>query len=164
MRERGSGSIFQKPGTKNWWIAYSFRGHPYQESSGSTNKKGAEKLLKARLKQMERPNFVDPAKASRWTLADMLEVLRLDYERKGNSSFHTVKSVWQHLEKEFEFHHVIDITSEKISAYANKRVNEEKAERGSVNLELAVLRRGFKLMFQKKMISEVPVIEMFELD
>jgi integrase len=164
MRERGSGSIFQKPGTKNWWIAYSFRGHPYQESSGSTNRKDAEKLLKGRLKQMDRPNFVDPAKASRWTLDDMLEQLRLDYERKQNSSFHTVKSVWQHLAKEFEFHRVIDITSERIAAYADKRVNEEKAERGSVNLELAVLRRGFRLMFEKKMISEVSVIKLLAVD
>jgi integrase len=33
-----------------------------------------------------------------------------------------------------------------------------------VNLELAMLRHGFKLMHEKKMISEVPVIKLFEVD
>jgi hypothetical protein len=52
MRERGTGSIFRKAGTKFWWIAYSFRGHSYQESSKSTDKKDAEALLKERLHQI----------------------------------------------------------------------------------------------------------------
>ena len=164
MRERGSGSIFKKPGTRFWWIAYSFRGHSYQESSGSMDRKDAVKLLRERLRKVTKPHFVDPAMERRWTLDDMLEQIRLDYERKGNRSFHTAKSVWQHLQGEFEFDRVVDVTADRIAAYAAKRVNEDKAERGSVNLELAVLRRGFKLMFQKKMISEVPLIEMFQLD
>jgi len=169
MRERGSGSIFKKPGTRFWWIAYSFRGHSYQESSGSVDRKDAVKLLRARLAKITKPNFVDPAAERRYTLRDMLQELERDYERKQNRSFKTVTSVWQHLQKHFEFHRVVDITKPEITAYAAKRVREEKdggdgAARGSVNLELAVLRRGFKLMFQNKMISEVPVIEMFELD
>src|SRR5262245_36910798 len=165
MRERGSGSIFKKPGTRFWWIAYSFRGHSYQESSGSVDRKDAVKLLRARLAKITKPNFVDPAAERRYTLRDMLQELERDYERKQNRSFKTVASVWQHLQKHFEFHRVVDITKPEITAYAAKRVREEKdggdgAARGSVNLELAVLRRGFKLMFQNKMISEVPVIEM----
>ena len=99
----------------------------------------------------------------------MLEQLRFDYERKGNRSFHTVKSVWQHLQKHFEFYRLVDITAEEISAYADKRVRKEKeggdgAARGSVNLELAVLRRGFRVMFENKLISEVPVIKMLTVD
>ena len=169
MRERGSGSIFKKPGTRFWWIAYSFRGHPHQESSGSTDRKVALKLLQDRLRKVNKANFVDPAKERRYTLDDMLERLRLDYERKGNSSFHTVKSCFQHVQKEFEFHRVTDITSEEIADYASKRARPVKeggegAAPGSVTLELACLRHGFKLMFEKKMISEVPVIKLFEID
>ena len=84
MRERGSGSIFQKPGTRFWWIAYSFRGHSYQESSESTDKKVALKLLRDRLRKVTKPHFVDPAMERRWTLDDMLEQIRLDSERKQN--------------------------------------------------------------------------------
>jgi hypothetical protein len=103
MRERGTGSIFNKPGTKNKWISYSFRGHQYQESSGSPDPKVAKKLLRERLKKVTKPNFVDPAKEQRHVLSDMLTQLKLDYERKGNRSFHTVKSVFQHLEEHFKF-------------------------------------------------------------
>ena len=59
MRERGSGSVFRKPGTRFWWIAYSFRGHSHQESSGSTDRKVALKLLKDRLGKIDKPNFVE---------------------------------------------------------------------------------------------------------
>jgi integrase len=163
MRERGTGSIFRKPGTRFWWIAYSFRGHSYQESSGSVDRKDAVKLLRQRLIKMTKPNFVDPAKERRYVLSDMLRELERDYERKGNRSFHTVKSAWQHPQAHFEFHRVVDITAEEISAYAAKRVGDGAAP-GSVNLELAALRRGFRLMVEKKMISEAPVIKLFELD
>ena len=160
---RGDGCVFEKPGTKNWWIAYSFRGHPYQQSSGSPDKKIAEKLLRQRLKQIGKPNFVNPAKEEKWTLADMKERLRLDYARKQNRSFDSVKFAFQHLEAEsgFKFHRVIDISTERIQDYADSRI-KSGAARASVNRELAYLRRGFKLMLEAKMISTVPVIKLYE--
>jgi hypothetical protein len=164
MRERGSGSIFKKPGTRFWWIAYSFRGRSRQESSGSTDRKVALKLLQDRLRKVTKPNFVSPSTEQKWVLSDMLEQLRLDFERKQNKSFHTATSVFKNVQQAFEFHRVVDLTGETIAAYADKRVKEDKAARGSVNLELAYLRRGLRLMFEKKMISEVPVIKMLEVD
>jgi integrase len=159
---RGDGCVFQKPGTRNWWIAYSFRGHPYQESSESTNKKVAQKLLKKRLEEVKKPHFVDPAKEQRLILGDMLEVIRLEYERKQNRTFNSVQFAFKHLQEEFEFHRVIDITSDKISVYADKRWKEDEAARASVNIELTHLRHGFKLMFEKDMISKVPLIKTLE--
>src|SRR5262249_19446548 len=97
VRERGSGRIFKKPGSRFWWIGDSFRGKSYQESSGSVDRKEAVKLLRERLRKVNKPNFVDPAMERRWTLRDMLTELERDYERKQNRSFKTVKSVWQHL-------------------------------------------------------------------
>jgi integrase len=160
---RGDGCVFQKPGTKNWWIAYSFRGHPYQESSGSPDKKVAERLLRKRLKEVQKPNFVNPAKEERWTLADMKEKIRLDYERKQNRSFEGVEFAFKHLEAEeaFKFCRVFDITSEKVQQYGDKRLRAGAA-RASVNYELACLRRGFKLMFEAGMISTVPVIKLYQ--
>jgi integrase len=171
-RERGTGSIFSKPGSRFLWISYSFRGHAHQESSESEDPKVAAKLLRERLRRVTKPHFVDPAKERRYVLSDMLEQLRLDYERKGNRSFDTIKSVWQHLQAAFEFHRVVDITAEEIASYSAKRVGDGTPDKrieggaapGSVNLELAALRRGFRIMFEKKMISEAPVIKLFTLD
>jgi integrase len=156
---RGDGHTFLRG--KIWWIAYSFRGKSYHESSRSTDQKDAKKLLRKRLKQVGKPNFVDPAREERWTLADMRETIRRDYERKHNRS--TVEYSFKHLEAEdaFKFHRVVDITSAKIQEYADRRI-KSGAARTSVNRELAALRRGFRLMFEAGMISTVPVIKLYD--
>jgi hypothetical protein len=158
---RGDGSTFLRG--RIWWIAYSFRGHSYQESSRSTAEGAAKKLLRKRLKQVGKPNFVDPAKEERWTLSNMKEKIRLDYERKQNRSFEGVENSFKHLEAEeaFKFYRVVDITADKIQEYGDKRL-QVGAARASVNYELACLRRGFKLMFEAGMISTVPVIKLYD--
>ena len=160
---RGDGHIFQKKGSKNWYIAYSFRGQPYQESCGSPDKKVARRLLRQRLKQVGKPNFVNPAREEKWTLADMKEKLRLDYERKQNRSFSSIEFSFKHLEAEgaFKFQRVIDITTERIQQYGDARL-KAGAARASVNRELACLRRGFNLMHEAAMISTLPVINLYE--
>lgn len=117
---RGDGGIYPKGNVL--WIFYSFRGQIFRESAHTSDEKVARKLLKARLKQVERPGFVGP-KEEKWTVADTLEVIRLDYVRKGNRSFEDVKHAFKYLEAEdaFKFYGVIDITSEKIAEYGDKR-------------------------------------------
>jgi len=146
------------------WIHYSFRGQTFRESAHTDNVVVARKLRKQRLKQVERPGFIGP-KEEKWTLADMKEKIRLDYERKQNRSFDDVENAFKHLEAEdaFKFHRVVDITSEKIAEYGDKRL-KAGAARASVNYELATLRRGFKLMSEAGMISTVPVIKLYAVD
>jgi integrase len=159
---RGDGGIY--PRGNVLWIFYSFRGQIFRESAHTSDEKVARKLLKARLKQVERPGFVGP-KEDKWTLADMKEKIRLDYERKQNRSFGCVEDAFQHLEAEdaFKFHRVIDITAEKIEEYGNKRL-KAGAARASVNYELACMRRGFKLMVEANMVSKAPAIKLYEVD
>src|SRR5262249_10952545 len=79
-------------------------------------------------------------------------------------SFADVENAFKHLEAEgaFKFYRVVDITAEKIEEYGDKRL-KAGAARASVNYELAVLRRGFKLM-SDGMISTVPVVKLYALD
>src|SRR5262245_9276642 len=49
-RKRGAGSIYQRGAT--WWIAYYRRGRQIRESSHSTNRDDAEKLLDRKTKQL----------------------------------------------------------------------------------------------------------------
>jgi hypothetical protein len=125
------------------WIAYSFRGRSYRESTHTNDEKAARKLLKQRLKQVERPGFVGP-KEDRWTLADMKARIEASYERKKNRSSKTVGYCFKHLETGFQFRRVIDITTSEVQKYTTKRLQEGDA-RASVNRELAYLRHGFKL-------------------
>jgi integrase len=159
---RGDGGIYSRGNVL--WIFYSFRGQIFRESAHTSEEKVARKLLKARLKQVERPGFVGP-KEEKWTLADMKEKIRFDYERKGNRSFDDVENSFKHLEAEgaFKFHRVVDITSEKIAEYGDKRL-KAGAARASINYELACLRHGFKLMVEAAMIATAPTIKLYEVD
>jgi hypothetical protein len=130
---RGDGTIFQRGNVL--WIAYSFRGKSYRESTHTSDEKIARKLLKKRLKQVERPGFVGP-KEDRWTLADMKARIEASYERKQNRSSKTVEYCFKHLEAGFQFRRVIDITTPAVQEYTTKRL-QEGAARASVNRELA---------------------------
>ena len=151
---RGDGTIFLRGNVL--WIAYSFRGKSYRESAHTSDEKTARKLLKQRLKQVERPGFVGP-KEDRWTLADMRARIEASYERKQNRSLKTVQYCFQHLEAAFEFRRVIDITTPLVEKYAKDRL-KAGAARASVNRELAYLRHGFKLMLKAGDISAVPAV------
>ena len=143
------------------WIAYSFRGKMFRESAHTTDEKTARKLLKQRLKQVERPGFVG-SKEDRWTLADMKARIKADYERRQNRSLKTVEYCFKHLEDAFQFRRVIDITTPVIEEYTANRLRAGAA-RASVNRELAYLRRGFKLMLKAGDISAIPaVIELLQ--
>ena len=156
---RGDGSVFLRG--RIWWIAYSFRGKLYQESSKSADERQARKLLRARLGKVDKPNFVDPAKELRLTIRNMKQQLEMDYERKQNKSLKTLKYCFAHVEDFFEFHRVVDITEPEIDKFIETRLRAG-AERSSINRSLAYLRRGFRLMFEKRMISRVPVIKLLD--
>jgi len=133
----------------------------FRESAHTTDEKTARKLLKQRLKQVERPGFVR-SKEDRWTLADMKARIKADYERRQNRSLKTVEYCFKHLEDAFQFRRVIDITTPVIEEYTANRLRAGAA-RASVNRELAYLRRGFKLMLKAGDISAIPaVIELLQ--
>jgi integrase len=143
------------------WIFYSFRGQIFRESAHTSDEKVARKLLKARLKQVERPGFVGP-KEDKWTLADMKKRIEADYDRKENRSLKTVEYCFKHLEDAFQFHRVIDITTPVVEKYTADRLKAGSA-RASINRELAYLRHGFKLMLKAGDISAIPaVIELLQ--
>jgi hypothetical protein len=112
---RGDGNVYLRGNV--YWIFYSFRGQMFRESANTTDEKTARKLLKQRLKQVERPGFVGP-KEDKWTLADMKKRIEADYERKQNRSIKTVEYCFNHLGDAFQFRRVIDITTPAVHDYA----------------------------------------------
>jgi hypothetical protein len=122
------------------WIAYSFRGKSYRESAHTSEEKAARKLLKQRLKQVERPGVVGP-KEDRWTLVDMRARIEASYERKQNRLLKTVGYCFKHLEAAFQFRRVIDISTPAVEKYSKDRL-KAGAARASVNRELAYCAMG----------------------
>src|SRR5689334_17449558 len=80
---RGMGSVFRRAGRGNWIIKWSHRGQVFAESSGSTDRAVAVKLLKQRQNEVARNAVVGP-KAERLKLREMLDDVLVEGETKEN--------------------------------------------------------------------------------
>jgi integrase len=157
MKTRGLGFVYQpayidkRTGegrtASTWWLQYSVRGKRYRESSGSTNRADAVKLLKRRIGEAAegRPIGHDIEKT---TFEDLGRILLDDYKANGRQSTRRAKSATQNLRRFFADSRAIDITEDRLNAYVVFR-QEEKAANATINRELAALKRAFRLAGKK---------------
>jgi integrase len=157
MKTRGLGFVYQpayvdkRTGegrtVSTWWLQYSVRGKRYRESSGSTNRADAVKLLKRRIGEAVegRPIGHDIEKT---TFEDLAQILLDDYKANGRHSTRRAKSATQNLRRFFADSRAIDMTEDRFNAYIVFR-QEEKAANATINRELAALKRAFRLACKK---------------
>src|ERR1039458_5337493 len=86
-RQRGNGRIFSREDSVNLWCAYYLRGREYRESTGTTDRKKAERFLERRLKevgadQIGAKPFGGPQQ-DRLAINQLLDALKADYELRG---------------------------------------------------------------------------------
>lgn len=155
---RGLGRTFQRG--KVWWVAYSYRGKEFRESSESESEAKANKLLKKRLGEMGKGRFIGPAE-EKVTFEAMAEDFIQDYKVNGKRSGASAKLSRKHLGAFFGMDRALDITTDRIRAYIANR-QEEKAANASINRELAALKRMFTLAVQASKLSFKPHIPMLE--
>jgi integrase len=157
MKTRGLGFVYQpayvdkRTGegrtASTWWLQYSVRGKRYRESSGSTNRADAVKLLKRRIGEAAqgRPIGHDIEKT---TFGDLAKILLDDYKANGRQSTRRAKSATQNLRRFFADSRAMDITEDRLNAYVVFR-QEEKAANATINREFAALKRAFRLAGKK---------------
>src|SRR5690242_1587465 len=97
-RTAGTGGVFQRGST--YWIRYSFRGRKFRESSHSTQRSDAVKLLRQRLGEMGLGRLVGPD-AERTKFEDIAEMLLADYKLNGRRSVNRVEVALVHLREFF---------------------------------------------------------------
>lgn len=147
----GTGRIYQRGNT--WWIDYSFRGERHRESSESTKKKDARKLLQKRLAECGQGGpMVDEEEI---TFEHLREIVETDYKVNGKKSLPTVQRAFGHLEATFDGWRAVDITTDRIKAHIAKR-KDEGAANSTVNKELAALKRAYSLMEEAGNLSRSP--------
>ena len=61
-----------------WWLRYKINGKVYEESSGKTDKRKAEKVLARREAELGLGHFIAP-NVKRTTVDDLAQMLRDDY-------------------------------------------------------------------------------------
>jgi len=143
---RGTGRIFKRPNSANWWIAYCHRGKEIRESSGSDDRKIAERLLKRRLKEIGADSlglkaFVGPQQ-DRILVNELLDALEADLKLRQVRSLTRIQSHLKRARNAFGDRRALDVRTETVDRYIEFRLSE-KAAPATVNRES--LARPFQL-------------------
>lgn len=141
----------------NFSIAYWFRGRERVESAHTDKEKLANKLLEQRLHEIGRGVYA--LQQGKFFYADMVDLMKADYVRKGNRSWEQVEYRIKPLDQSFEFTPAVDINLEKINAHVDRRL-EDGAARATINGELRYLRRMLRISCKLAKISAAPLIEL----
>lgn len=158
---RGQGRVYRPTvnGTvvQVWWLDYSHRGQRHRESSGTTNKTEALKLLRARAAARDAGKLV--GNPDHVTLAQLRALTEQSYTIKNRRSLRRLTQAWAHLEEHFgRAARVPDLSMTAIMAYEAKR-RAEGAAQSTAHYEKAALRLGFRLALKAGLLATMPVIE-----
>jgi len=154
------GRVFKRGSV--YWISYYHRGKEFRESSESDNESTAKKLLKKRIGEVAQGRLLG-ANQDRLTFDDLAQALLADYQINGRRSLRSARLSISHLRTFFGFDRAVDITTDRIKAYAADR-QKAKAANASINRELAALKRMFSLAFEEGRLSSTPYIPTLEED
>jgi integrase len=153
MARNGTGRIFQRGET--WWIDYSFRGTRHRESSESTKRANATKLLRKRMAEMGRGGpFVGRAE-EKVSFTDVMTMLEVDYKVNGRKSARRLKSTLANLRGFFGLSRALDVTTDRLNDYIAHR-QDEGAAPATIRQELAHLKRAYNLAVQAGRLTHRP--------
>lgn len=162
-RPRGTGHLYRpKTGGREqvvWWMAYYASGKLVRESTRTTVKTDAEKLLRTRTAALDRGEAADPA-TLRTTLADVAELVTTDYKNNDRRSLREVTRAFGHLHRHFG----ASLLARRIDDAAVEQYKASRRKAGApnntINLELAQLRRGLRLAVRQKKLTALPTFSL----
>jgi integrase len=164
---RGLGGAYQRGGI--WWIQFYVRGRRYRESTESTKETDATKLLKKRIGEAQQPGRPIGAQVEKTTLSDLAAMIVNDYRANGRRSLDRLEDAIIHLKEFFgPDRRAMDLTADRITAYQAYRQEQRhkgrKVANATINYELAMLRRAFRLAARAGKVSFRPEFEMLHVE
>lgn len=154
MPRTGTGRVYQRGNV--WWIQFGFRGETHRESSGSTRKADAVKLLRKRMAEMSTGKLIG-ADEEAVTFEDLRRLHLTDLRANGRR-LKWAETAWKRLADYFAGTRAVDITSHRLKAYLVHR-QEEGAANSTIQKELAAIRRAFRLAVQEEeVVSTAPAV------
>lgn len=159
QRARGLGRIYRRG--EVWWIQYGYRGQDRRESTHSSLRSDAVKLLRRRLEEMGAGRLIGPD-AERVTFADLAEGLLNDYRVNGRRSLRRAQNSVDHLRAFFgDDARGLDLTTSRADAYIVAR-QAEGAAPATIQNELAALKRMLTLAVDRRQLparAKIPRLE-----
>lgn len=133
--------VFQRGWT--WWIQYHWRGQRYRETTGSTVRTDAIKLLRQRMAEMGKGQLRGPD-LEKTTFADLVQMVRDDYAVNQRRSVRRLNTSLKVLEVAFKHARACDLTLDRLNRYVSDRLATGLAP-ATVKLELTHLHKAFRL-------------------
>jgi integrase len=150
------GSLFQRG--KYWYIQYYENGKQHQESSKSTSKMVANRLLKKREGDIL-DGKIPSVRYEKTQFRDLKKLILDDYKLNKRKSLDRVKYSLQHLEPYFKRYRAAQISSDSVVSYTVFR-SDEGAANATINRELSCLKRMLNLGLKYGKIGAIPQITM----
>jgi integrase len=143
-RQRGTGRIFLPKGSSVWWLQYYQNGVKQRESAETSDRKEALEQLKLRIAELT-TGSVTGLTPKKTRISELAEDFIRDYKINGKTSLDDAEARWRlHLEPFFGRMKASQVTSVLLNKYVDKR-QEADAANGTINRELAALKRMFNL-------------------
>jgi integrase len=143
---------------KIWWLRYRVDGREHEETSRSSSRRVAEKLLGQRQAEFGLGVLASP-ESRRVGFADLERMVMAHYRNSGLRSMPRAVRALTHLRLSFGAMRAHAVTSDKIVEYETARL-AAGAARATVNYELAILRQAFRLAVKARRLSSVPAISL----
>ena len=164
---RGQGRVYKRRNSNYWWISYCLRGKEYRESSGSPDRKQAERLLKQRLREIGADGlglrrFIGPA-VDRVTVEELLQDLVMDHQVRGKKSLPTTLAHLKAVKVAFGMHRAIDVSTSHIRRVAAMWQAEGTAN-ATINRRLGILKRAYALAKHSGKLTTIPHFPSLEVN
>jgi len=145
-----------------WSLRYYADGKQRTESAHTTDRRKAEKLLRERTGAVASGKWEEPESA-KTKFEQIADALLNDYKSNKRRSLDRLMYSLAHLRSAFQGQRVKAINSARLTQYKADR-QAEGAANGSINRELAALKRAFVLARKAKLVrvGDIPEIEMLQ--
>jgi integrase len=148
-----------------WWIRYRVRGEDVKISTHTGNYDAAFALLQRKKSEVTQGVRQD-RDSERVKVASLLDVLIADYQKHERATSHDAACrIESHLRPFFGHFRAADLMTDDIERYQDRRKNED-AQNATINRELALLRRAYRLAARRTppLVQSAPFFAMLPID
>ena len=154
----GSGNIYRRG--RVWWLTFvDADGRRVRESAKTTDPKKARSMLRKKVGQRESGTLVP--RADRVTVDELLEDAIHDYEIKGLRTTSDAKKRRMHLLGFFKGRRVQLVRDSEVMSYIRRRQGAGAAN-GTVNRELALLKKALRMGVKSRRVVMIPNVQMLK--